>query len=480
VLRRSPATLAVLAGCAAVPVALLAIFGNVMFMPPMWAHFYGVGVTALVAMAAAVFLMIAGAQQQDARTVVVAGGFALMAALLAVHGLMTPGVLVGMNGLISVTGAATLSVGAAVLSLSVLSPFAASTAIPRVLGVQAALAVAIITLSLIGALFPNVVPAVPEPRSTPALLLLAVTLVLYGWLAVRAANTFLLTRRLADLAVVLGLMLLAAATYGALVLTFMDLGWWFGHIFEVLGIAVVGASLAYDLHRGRRSRPLLGDLRASEIVASEEAFLGARVRALMVTLAAKDASTEEHTRRVATLAVEIGEQMNLSRTRLRSLAIGGLLHDIGKLSIPDAILQKPGSLDDDEFTVIKTHPERGRELLEDLGGFDESVTRLVLDHHERLDGRGYPRGLEAEDLDLATRILAVCDVYDALVSPRVYRDAWPVEKALAHLRGEADTSFDARCVTALVLVLAGRPAEETNAAQQNGVGQLGRRLAFPG
>jgi hypothetical protein len=208
-----------------------------------------------------------------------------MAALLAVHGLMTPGVLVGMNGLISVTGAATLSVGAAVLSLSVLSPFAASTAIPRVLGVQAALAVAIITLSLIGALFPNVVPAVPEPRSTPALLLLAVTLVLYGWLAVRAANTFLLTRRLADLAVVLGLMLLAAATYGALVLTFMDLGWWFGHIFEVLGIAVVGASLAYD----PPPRPALAP--APRRPARERdrrvrgAFLGARVRALMVTLA---------------------------------------------------------------------------------------------------------------------------------------------------------------------------------------------------
>ena len=108
-LRRSfPATLAVIVGCAAVPIALLAVFGEVMFMPPMWVHFYGVGVTALVAMASAVFLMIAGAQQQDARTVVVAGGFALMAALLAVHGLMTPGVLVGMNGLISVTGAATL------------------------------------------------------------------------------------------------------------------------------------------------------------------------------------------------------------------------------------------------------------------------------------------------------------------------------------------------------------------------------------
>ena len=90
-----------------------------------------------------------------------------------------------------------------------------------------------------------------------------------------------------------------------------------------------------------RSRTLVGDLRAAELVASEEAFLGARVRALTVRLAEKDASTEEHTRRVAMLAVEIGEKLGLSPNRLRSLAIGGLLHDIGKLSVPDSILQKP-------------------------------------------------------------------------------------------------------------------------------------------
>ena len=113
--------------------------------------------------------------------------------------------------------------------------------------------------------------------------------------------------------------------------------------------------------------------------------------------AAKDTSTEEHTRRVAMLAVEIGEQLGLSPTRLRSLAIGGLLHDIGKLSVPESILQKPDSLDDDEYAVIKLHPERGRELLNELGGFDESVGRLVLDHHERLDGSGYPRGLDGSD-----------------------------------------------------------------------------------
>jgi HD-GYP domain-containing protein (c-di-GMP phosphodiesterase class II) len=276
---------------------------------------------------------------------------------------------------------------------------------------------------------------------------------LVGALAIRAARTFLLTRRAADFVAVLGLVLLGSALYGALTLTFMDLGWWLGHIYEMSGIALVGASVAYDLRRGRRSRPLAGDLRASEIVASEEAFLGARVRALTVRLAAKDTSTEEHTRRVALLAVQIGERLGLSPIRLRSLAIGGLLHDIGKLAVPTAILQKPSALDESEFAAIKLHPERGRELLNELGGFDDSVKRLVLDHHERLDGSGYPRGLDAKDLDLETRILAVCDVYDALVSARVYRPAWPTERAMELLRDESGTCFDSRCVETLERLL---------------------------
>jgi putative nucleotidyltransferase with HDIG domain len=443
-----------LATCAVLPVGLLIAVGDRHVMAPMWVHFYGVGVSALVATAAAVFLTTVGAREGDVRTVIVGGGFALMAALLAVHGLVTPGVLVGMNGLISVTGAATLPVGAAVMTLSALAPFTGRNAIRRVLAVEAALGAAIVGLSVLGSLVPSLVPGVPSPRSAPAIVLFAVGLTLYGALAVRAMNTFLLTRRAADFAVVLGIVLLAAALYGALILTFTDLGWWLGHIFELLGILVVGASLVYDLRRGRRSRPLVGDLRAAELVAEEEAFLGARVRALMVRLGAKDTSTEEHTRRVAMLAVEIGEQLGLSPRRLRNLAIGALLHDIGKLSVPESILQKPGALDDDEYAVIKLHPERGQELLNELGGFDEAVARLVLDHHERLDGTGYPRGIEGAELDLATRILAVSDVYDALVSSRVYRPAWPQNRALSLLHDESDVAFDPRCVAALERVVA--------------------------
>jgi hypothetical protein len=435
--------------CAVLPVGLLLLLGDRMVMPPMWVHFYGVGVSALVATAAAVLVTTIGAGEQDARTVIVGGGFTLMAALLAVHGLSTPGMVLGPNGLIAVTGAATLPVGAAVMMLAALPAFVGPKAIPRILAVEAVLAVAIVAFTAVGALVPSIVPGVPAPRSHAAIVLFIVGLALYGALAIRAMNTFLLTRRAADLAVVVGIVLLACALYSALFLSFMDLGWWLGHIFEMTGILVVGASLVWDLRRGRRSRTLVGDLRAAELVAAEEAFLGARVRALTERLGAKDSSTEEHTRRVAMLAVEIGEQLGLSKSRLRSLAIGGLLHDIGKLSVPDAILQKPDSLDDDEYAVIKLHPERGRELLNELGGFDDIVGRLVLDHHERLDGSGYPRGIDGGALDLATRILAVCDVYDALVSPRVYRPAWAQEDALSLLRDESDVTFDARCIDAL-------------------------------
>src|SRR5439155_20965535 len=149
--------------CAVVPVGLLIAIGDLQVMPPMWVHFYGVGVSALVAAAAATVLTVAGAREGDTRTVVVGGGFALMATLLGVHGLATPGVLLGMNGLIAVTGAATLPVGAPVLRLSSLPPFTSRFALRRVLAWGGVLAAGILLLSLLGALVPALVPGVPPP-----------------------------------------------------------------------------------------------------------------------------------------------------------------------------------------------------------------------------------------------------------------------------------------------------------------------------
>lgn len=234
----------------------------------------------------------------------------------------------------------------------------------------------------------------------------------------------------------------------------MALGWWLGHLFELIGIGLVGVPVALDLHRGAQSRALAGDLRAAELVHSADAYLGPSVRALLVRLAEKDAYTETHTRNVALRAVQVGEELGLPHARLRELAIGALAHDVGKLSVPNAILQKPSSLTDEEFAVIKRHPEWGWELLRELGGFSKLAQRLVLDHHERVDGSGYPRGLLGDEVDLETRILAVCDVFDALMSERVYREAWSREDAISLLLRDSGTAFEPSCVAALERVLA--------------------------
>lgn len=438
---------------AALPAAALFLVGRDVVDASSHLHFTTVGGSALVAALASIALTVIGARARDGRTVLVGTAFSAMAAMLFLHGLASPGVMVGMNGVVSLSGALTLPLGAAVLALSGFAPFRGPRAIRPLVAIQAALLTGILALGIAGLVDPGLVPSVPEVGSSEALVLVTVTLALFGFLILRSLDTYVLTQRKSDAAVVVGLAFLAAALVGALDYEYYELGWWLGHGFEIVGLVLVGAAVVLDLRRADQSRPLTGGVPAERLVAAEETFLGTRVRALTVRLAEKDGSTEEHTRRVALLAVQIGERLGLPPSRLRSLATGGLLHDIGKLAVPDEILKKPGSLTDDEFGVIKRHPEWGHHLLGELGDFAPDVRRLVLDHHERLDGSGYPRGLTQAQLDLETRILAVCDVYDALISPRVYRDAWSQERALGLLREGAGALFDPRCVAALERVL---------------------------
>jgi HD-GYP domain-containing protein (c-di-GMP phosphodiesterase class II) len=415
-------------------------------------HFGGVGLSAFAAALASLALTIQGARRRDGRAVLVGTAFSVMASLLALHGLATPGILVGMNGVVAFTGGATLPVGAALLSLSALPALRGPRSVRPLIILQIYLLVGVITLGVVGMLVPNLVPSVPAPGSREAVSALLFGFGFFLLLAFRAVKTYLLTRRRSDLMVAVGIAWLASALAPAMLMNFMQLGWWMGHVFELLGIVIVGVPVALDLRRAAQSRPLVGDVCGADLVKAEEAFLGAHVRALTLSLARKDEYTEEHTRRVALRAVQVGEELGLAGGRLRALATGALVHDIGKLSVPDAILQKPGPLDDDEFEVIKRHPEWGDRMLVELG-FGDEIRHLVLSHHERLDGSGYPHGTAGSLIPLDVRILAVCDVYDALMSTRVYREAWTHERAFALLRAESGTSFDARCVTALERVL---------------------------
>jgi putative nucleotidyltransferase with HDIG domain len=447
--------LAAAAAFAILPPGLLHLVGRDQTALSGTVHFAAVGGTALAATAAGIALSVVGARRRDPRSVLAGTAFAAMAALLAVHGAATPGILVGYNGVVAFSGAATLPVGGAVLALAALPGVRGPLGIRLLLALQVVLVAGIVALGAIGLAAPSLIPDVPEPSSPPAYALLVLGLAFFGLLAFRATRTFLLGRRRSDLLVAVGTVWLGAALVGALVLDYTQLGWWLGHLFEIVGIALIGIPVTLDLRRQAQSRPLLGDLSGVDLVVAEEAYLGSDVHALLEQLADKDAYTEGHTRRVALLAVQLGEALGLPAIKLRDLATGGLLHDVGKLSIPQEILAKPGPLDDVEFQEIRRHPERGERLLGELG-FPTRVRRLVLDHHERLNGSGYPRGL-GRTMPFEARILAVCDVYDALISPRVYRPAWDDAQALAYLKNEAGTLFDRRCVAALERVLGREP-----------------------
>jgi len=439
---------------AIVPPALIHFVSREQVMFGSVTHFWSVVLSSLVAMAAGVALSYGGWRRDDARAVLVGTAFTVMSSLLLVHGFASPGFIVEMNGVVSLTGAATLPVGGVILALSALPAARSPRAVKPLLWLQLGLMVGVVALGLAALWLPELVPSVPEPASLPAVLTLALGLAFYGVLALRALHTVLLTRRRADLAVFVGLVWLAGALVPALTQTYLDLAWWLGHGLEVAGVLLVGAPVAADLFRSSPSRPLAGDLRGAELVSAEETFLGSQVGGLVRLLAEKDEYTEGHTRRVALLAVGVGEELGLPPARLRELATGGLLHDIGKLSVPDDVLKQAAALDDDEYALVQKHAVWGDSLLGRLG-FSSGVRRLVRGHHERLDGSGYPDG--ATSLSLETRVLAVCDVYDALRSERVYRQAWTHDRALGMLREEAGTAFDARCVEALERVLGAAP-----------------------
>jgi putative nucleotidyltransferase with HDIG domain len=434
---------------AAVPLLVLALVGSRPVDLSSEAHFWPVVMAAGTGAVVAAGLTAAGVRARDGRVILLGTAFSTTTALLTVHGFATPGVVVGMNGVIALAGGLSIPVGAGLLALTAIPGLRRPRRIAPLLVLQAVLATGVLGLGAMALAFPEVVPMVPKAGSPAAIALLVFGIGCLMILSHRAVRTHTLTHRPADLLVVAGCAWLGVALYAQLAMGPGSVAFYGGHALEIGGIALIGIPTVLDLARVGASRPLVGDLTAVELVAAEEAYLGTRIRALLELLADRDASTEEHTRRVALLAARVAEELKLPASLRRDLAVGGLLHDVGKLSVPLEILQKPGPLDDHEFAEIRRHPEAGRKLLDELGGFPETVRKLVSDHHERLDGTGYPNGLKDDELTIETRILAVCDVYDALVSDRVYRAAWTPERALALLQEESGTGYDPAVVSAL-------------------------------
>jgi putative nucleotidyltransferase with HDIG domain len=177
---------------------------------------------------------------------------------------------------------------------------------------------------------------------------------------------------------------------------------------------------------------------------------------------ADDGYTGEHCKGVVRLALALGEKLGLDAEQRRNLEFGALLHDVGKIAIPNAIINKPGKLDSREWKIIKTHTVEGQKMLDRVGGFMHNVGLIVRSHHERWDGRGYPDGLAGEAIPLEARIITCCDSWNAMRTHRSYRKALSHEEALAELEANAGDQFDPRIVAAFLQII-----EAASSAQES-------------
>lgn len=175
--------------------------------------------------------------------------------------------------------------------------------------------------------------------------------------------------------------------------------------------------------------------------------------ALAKAIEAKDKYTEGHTDRVSHIAVKIGEKLELSEEQLKILKIGGLVHDIGKIGVPENILNKPGKLDYEEFEVIKTHPVIGEEICKPLKSLDY-VLDIIRQHHEKLNGTGYPDGLRGDQIAIEPRIVAVADIFDAISSDRPYRGKMSAGEIISVMKKEKEAgNLDPQVVDCLLLLI---------------------------
>lgn len=174
--------------------------------------------------------------------------------------------------------------------------------------------------------------------------------------------------------------------------------------------------------------------------------------ALIAAVDAKDPYTRCHSQSVADFSVAIGKRMRLTEETIRTLRSAALLHDIGKIGVPDAILSKPGPLTDEEYEIVKRHPQTAIDILKSVNGLSEERP-LILHHHERFDGTGYPAGLKGDEIPLGARILSVADALDTMLSPRAYKEPFSIDRTREELANRSGGQFDPDVVTETLRLL---------------------------
>jgi hypothetical protein len=194
------------------------------------------------------------------------------------------------------------------------------------------------------------------------------------------------------------------------------------------------------------------EARIESAIALSGAYRGTAML-LSEVLSSTDEYTGNHSRSVVVLAHQVGAALGLEEGHLRDVEFGALLHDVGKIAVPNEIINKPGRLTDEEMDVMRTHTVEGESMLNRIGGVLQEAGVVVRTHHERYDGTGYPDGLAGDEIPIGARVITACDAFNAMTTDRPYRKAMPLEAAIAELRNESGKQFDPDVVAALVRIV---------------------------
>jgi putative nucleotidyltransferase with HDIG domain len=440
------------------PVALLLILRRVpgvdVALHSEYFHLFVVSGIAACALMVAIMAALAAVRLRRTGVVLLAAGCLVVGVFMLVHGLVTPGVfnrpfsfwvtrapILGIFGFALFQGVATLSPNPRVASLVGRHPVA-------LLG---GLFVGLATFATVVALDPTALrgdqPLAHEEGIGQIIAVISVLILLptawQHWRRYRLGHDRL--QLVLALAATMSIAAISAMEYGEL----WHLSWWDYHVYLLGGFSAVALVVFYRSRSVRTVDSVLQTAFSVDPLEHIAADYPDELRALVGQVEQKDAYTYGHSFRTAEVATALGARLGLAPEDLRELAQGAYLHDVGKIAIPDEILNKPGRLTPDERAVIETHPGVGADLVDQAPSLRGCV-EIVRYHHERFDGTGYPDGVTGEAIPFLARVTAVADVWDALTSDRAYRPGWPPEKALAHIVAGQGSHFDPIAVQALV------------------------------
>lgn len=422
-------------------------------------HLIIVGSASFLALLLALFLFITSAQIKHYRVLFLSFGFMTYGGFSALHALTTPGlILPDDDAFYGIPGAAAYLALFFAAAFFALAQTRAASTISRYLPFMpigwlvvsiGGVLVTFFSLAVYRTADLAQLPLASFPYSTS---MAAVTIGLFVYASWHYLRSYVVSRQPLSLMLLFATLFLAEAQLIITVSAVWSWSWWTYHLLAFAGVALALRSLLVQRLAGASLRSMVEDgLNVGVSVQVERRSVTA-LSALSAAIEARDNDTAGHNERVANLSVRVGRAIGLDGHKLRVLAHAGLLHDIGKLAMPDAILHKPGRLTDEEMEMMKTHPVRGLDILAQMGDFKEA-TDAIMAHHERIGGTGYPYGLVGDEIPIEARIIAVVDTYDAIVSDRPYRLGRSNEVAFGILREERGTTLDADCVDALLQVV---------------------------